>query len=78
MRQLTRSCEAGALEVGARLLGAARVDVQRLDVAADRLGGVGKPQRRVAVGRADLEDAPGAGGAHEDAEPFRRLRLDVS
>jgi hypothetical protein len=70
--------EPRTVELRARLLGARRVDLDADEPRSDGLGRVGQPQRRVAVGGAELEHPPRRERAHEHAEQLGRLRLEVA
>jgi hypothetical protein len=66
--QLDEGLEAGAGEVGGRLRAARGLQLDRDDAAAGGAHGVGEPQRRVAVRRAELENGARRGGAHQQRE----------
>ena len=79
MRSSTNCVDARLREVVERACAVRSASISRVsDRAADGLGRVAEPDRRVAVGGADLEHPLGAQRAHEHAEQLGGLGLDVA
>jgi hypothetical protein len=70
--------ESGGDQVGPGHFGAFRFDLHAYDFAPGCLGGVSEPDRGVAVGGADLEDAARPHRPNQEGEQLGRFGLDVS
>ena len=76
--QLHQLAQAAPAEVLGGEAAACGVEIDADQTAADAAHGVGQPQRRVAVGGAELQHRSRCGRAHEQRQQLGAVRLDVA